>query len=157
MYPALGGLADLYGRLGAVAPPRDYPGIAHDDDGLFSDGSGYDVTAPAFTVDGAAAAGATSLVLDMGILLEGLIDGDWLGIGGHLHIITTAVANGDDTMTIGFEPPLREAVADGASVTVNPTVVMRLTSDDQGKAERRGNAPPISSPSIELIELPEQV
>ncbi|MFW2541536.1 hypothetical protein ACN2XU_02760 [Primorskyibacter sp. 2E107] len=110
-------------------------GIAADDIArgslLFSDGASFDDGAgfalpdhdePVAVAD--VAAGASEIQLD-GYLGRSLAVGAFFSINDFLHRVE---ANTDGLVT--FNPPLREAVPEGAEVEVsNPTVLVRLRDD----------------------------
>ena len=89
----------------------------------------------------AAAAGATSLSINMGAAQAGktLLQGDWIGVNQTsvlrqlLHIQADAVANGAGLIVVQFKPALRVAVAAASTVVWDrPTCLMRRT-DTQNK------------------------
>lgn len=81
------------------------------------------------------AAGDTSIIVPTGVFrAQALQAGNYVGIGGYLHIITgTALAGG--TIILSLEPELRVAVTTGAVVTSSPTSTMRLIDPTAGAAE----------------------
>lgn len=144
--------SSLYSRLGATAPDDCDTSTPFDDEAYFSDGSGFEWPAPEFLLEEAAAAFDDEVLLDMQGHTAGLLDGDWIGIGGRARRITRildAVIEGQ--MRIGFEPPLTISLSAGATVTTRPTVVMRQTADDGGMLER--GASRLSRPVLELVEI----
>lgn len=66
-----------------------------------------------------------------------LLPGDYVGIGGELKIITTAISSdGTGNATITFEPPLRSTPADNSAIVVTmPTCIMRLENDEQDQVD----------------------
>ncbi|WP_246562927.1 hypothetical protein [Bradyrhizobium liaoningense] len=105
--------------------------LSHDDGALFSDGAGYYQSMIDITCCGADLR-ATSL--DISIALAGeLIGGESFSIehetrGWRLYEIATVEMTGDDTATITFNPPLREAIEDGTRLEFDrPCCLMRLT------------------------------
>lgn len=62
-----------------------------------------------------------------------LLPGDYFQVGSELKMVTSALSsNGTGSATITFEPPLRDAPSDNASIIyTNPVCVMRLSDDSQ--------------------------
>lgn len=63
--------------------------------------------------------------------------GDYIGGDGRVHIVSLAggTADADGRVTVAFKPPLQASVAAGAAVTMQPTSLFRLTSEDAGQNE----------------------
>lgn len=123
-------------RTGDPRSQGDVPSgpFSFDDATIFTDGTGMVVGSgnPAF------AAGAPRGALS--IATQGWYPnavavgaGDYLGIAGRLHMATErVVASGTGTATIPIAPPLRAAAPIGEPLVLsNPTVPMRLVSDDE--------------------------
>lgn len=94
----------------------------------YSDGTGYEGDLPdtsqPVTV-GAAAVGASTLTVsgDMGLMLQ---VGAFFSRNDFLYRVAS---NADGVLT--FNPPLRQAIADGVTVIVNnPTILVRLADKD---------------------------
>jgi len=62
-----------------------------------------------------------------------LLDGDMIGIGGELKLVTgDVVGAGATPVSIAFEPPLRAAPLDGSEIVINkPAAKFKLTGDNQ--------------------------
>lgn len=70
--------------------------------------------------------------------------------GNELKMVTSAVSESSNTMTVKFDPPLRQSPADNSSVMVNyPTTTMMLTEDS---IRWFIQAPVLSSFTIDCIE-----
>lgn len=83
------------------------------------------------TVSGLTALGATSIVV---AVTQGGTprSGQYFGVGERAHLIT-GVAGGSTPYTLTFVPPLRAAVANGATVLfADPVCAMKQVADDQG-------------------------
>lgn len=133
-------------RLCLCAPyrplPRDvlgldyhsiYPdGIPHDDGAFFDDGSGYEYE-PTASILGAAAAGATSLLINGSEIDDLLEPGHWFSINDWLYRCTSIDGSGSTT-TITFEPPLREAVTTSDELNLNAHTIMAFETDSEGRA-----------------------
>lgn len=93
---------------------------------LCSDGAGWAVPPRVPPVAAAAAAvGASALVLT-GAVAALLLPGAWFSVADHAYRIATNIGG-----AITFNPPLRSAVALGATVeVVNPTLLVRLEKSD---------------------------
>jgi hypothetical protein len=123
-------------RTGDPRSQGDVPSgpFSFDDATIFTDGTGMVVGSgnPAF------AAGAPRGALS--IATQGWYPnavavgaGDYLGIAGRLYMATErVVASGTGTATIPIAPPQRTAAPIGEPLVLsNPTVPMRLVSDDE--------------------------
>lgn len=103
------------------------------------------VTALTVLVNGAASAAATSLAVD-GLDGIGLNRGDWFSVSNgtysELHMVTAdAFPNSSGEATLTIHPPLRRAVADNASVTIeSPKGEFILADTDTAESvlDRRG-------------------
>lgn len=95
-------------------------------------------TATAATANGAASAGANTLVVDGMGNAKTLLKGTYIQLGSgatsRLHMLvadTTSDGSGNGTLT--FEPALKDAVSDNATVTLtNPKGVFRLSQNEIG-------------------------
>lgn len=135
----------------AVSAGMDIP---YDDDSLFSDGVGYyqpiiDI------VCGAGGLRATSL--DISLIYSGeLVGGESFSIehstmGWRLYEIATVEMADAESGVITFNPPLREAVAEGTSLEFDrPRCVMKLASP--GAMDLNVTALPFNQPSVKFIE-----
>jgi len=146
---------ELYERLGTPAPPAGFVGTTFSDGALFSDGAGFAWPTPEFYLHSAAVAFDDEISIDLSGYSPGLVDGDWLGISGRAHIISRIIDTDGPLMTVGVEPPLRSDVSAGVEITTQPTIIMKLVSDDQGAFDRDSSR--FVRPTVELIELPDQV
>lgn len=81
-----------------------------------------------------------------------LLPGDYFGVNGELKLITAPCdSNGSGEATLTFEPPLRSAPADNASITLTkPTAVFRLVDDEQDQITVDPNRRPTIT--IEAVE-----
>jgi hypothetical protein len=83
------------------------------------------------TVSGAHALRATTLAISL-TQGEPFHHGQFVSIAGHLYILRWPVSTVGSVYTFEIRPPLRTAIAGGATVEVAwPTCEMRLASDDQ--------------------------
>lgn len=115
--------------------PDGVPGaaIAHSDDSLFSDGTGYSQP----TVDIVAAAAAVratllNITVNASAELEG---GEYFSVDDHLYIITTVepLADGPPaTYQIGIMPPLRQPIGDDTSLNFDSPVCRCVLADANG-------------------------
>ncbi|WP_135471016.1 hypothetical protein [Crenalkalicoccus roseus] len=101
---------------------------------IFTDGTGLVVGSGNPSLAAGAARGALSIQAQgfwPGTVAVGA--GDYFGLNGRLHMATAAVtASGTGTATIPIGPPLRAAAAVSEPlVLTQPTVAMRLVSDDE--------------------------
>lgn len=102
------------------------------------------------------AARATSMAVD-GLTASTAIlnEGDYFTVNDELKVATTSVAsNASGQATLTFMPPLRKAIADNATVTLqNPTILMHAQENDVASW---GLSPPyrhkIKFEAIEAIE-----
>jgi hypothetical protein len=85
------------------------------------------------TVRVTALAGATEIVLNMGTLV-GLEPGVIFGLGERLYIVTEM--HGVSVTNVKFRPKLRFQINAGTAVNwKNPRCIMRLQTDDSGRAD----------------------
>ncbi len=79
--------------------------------------------------------------------------GDYFSVGPELKILTADAHSGaDGAATLKFEPPLRNAPADGTPlVTSKPAAVFRLKDDRQARFRNRSDG--LSSITIECVEV----
>ncbi len=93
----------------------------------------------AWVAQATAAAGAASIVIDLGEDQAGrtLKQGDWIGVNQLanyrqlLHVQADATADGSGLIGVSFEPVLRVAVAAGSVIVWDrPTCLMRRVSGD---------------------------
>ena len=139
---SLGGRAGrvLVGPCGCVDGPTvvssDLTGIPYSDGAFHSDDAGFaTLAALVSTVNGAAAAGATSMNVARGTVYD-IQPGQYFGVGGYLYQITTMVGGEGDDFLMTFAPRLRAAADDGAEIEwCAPVCPMRLVSDDVGAIE----------------------
>lgn len=116
----------------ASASISDYEDIAHADDALFSDGSGYEQ--PVINiVSGPAALRATaiSIRVDVGSDLVGgeAFSIDHETVGWRMYEIASVDYTDSTHATITFNPPLREAISDGTYLEFDrPRCTMRLAA-----------------------------
>lgn len=108
-----------------------YGAIGFSDTALFSDGTGFEQPVIDVATVGAAALRATSLqlvLLNSGALLGGeAFSIEHPTFGWRMYEIATVTATDATRATVTFNPPLREAVADGAAVEFDrPRCVMKL-------------------------------
>lgn len=92
-----------------------------------------------------------SLVVDGGTPSATLLAGDYIGVGGYLHmVVTDATFNASGQATLAITPPLRRSPADNATVTIsNPTARFMLTGNSAGWSNQAGG---ISTFTLEFIE-----
>ncbi|BAL77026.1 hypothetical protein [Bradyrhizobium cosmicum] len=110
-----------------------YGAVAFGDGALFDDGAGFEQSVIDVVTSGAAALRATSLVLDFvncGDLLGGeAFSIDHQTFGWRMYEIGSVEEIGGGLIKVTFNPPLREAVADGTQVEFDrPRCVMKLQS-----------------------------
>jgi hypothetical protein len=119
----------------AFAPfPAGFPGdsVPHSDDSFFDDGAGYYQPLIDVTNSGGAALRATSMVVDLNDCAD-LQGGEVFSIqhstfNWRLYEIATVDQTGS-VATITFNPPLREAVADGERLEFDrPRCTMKLVN-----------------------------
>ena len=112
-------------RSGLSAFPAPIP---FSDLALLSDGSAFDADIPTITVAAAAAARATTIVVQTaGDPLP--VAGEFIGLGDRAHMVTAVFSGtpGAGQTTLNIRPPLRGAVAIGDPVeTVDPVCRMQL-------------------------------
>lgn len=89
------------------------------------------------TLNASASAGATSLVITGGTNGQTFKAGDWIGVGSgqnkQLCMVTDDATVSGGTVTVSIEPPLRNALNSGASVTIDkPSALFRLANSQQG-------------------------
>lgn len=103
------------------------------------------------TVVGSAAKYATSLVLRMSPYSTPTA-GNYIGIGGRLHVLTSAVQGIPDTdFACTIEPRLRAPAANGAAVTFTAaTTLMRLMTPVDGLPVTGGDH--LTSVSLDFVE-----
>lgn len=108
-----------------------YGVISFDDGMLFDDGAGFDQVVIDVVTSGAAARRATSLVLKLNVCGD-LLGGESFAIahptfGWRMYEIATVLPVDVTHVAVTFNPPLREAVADGTAVEFDrPRCVMKL-------------------------------
>ncbi|HYZ32621.1 MAG TPA: hypothetical protein VE684_10120 [Crenalkalicoccus sp.] len=144
-------------RTGAPRSQGQVPTGSHsfDDATVFTDGTGLVVGSGAPALAAGAPRGALSIQTAgwwPGVVAVGA--GDYLGLGGRLHMATEAVtASGAGTATIPVAPPLRVAVALAEPLVLSrPTVPMRLVSDDEAANPTRPGR--FTAVTIRLEEAP---
>ena len=84
-------------------------------------------------VNGAGQTGTSLITSGWTISITGILKaGDYFQVGNELKQITQDInSSGAGAATLVFEPPLRNAPSNGASIiTTNPTCIMMLNSDD---------------------------
>lgn len=143
-------LAALNARFG-VSAPYGRRGLPFESGRFFSSGVGFRLSVPRAGLASQANAFSTVIQISLNGLANGFRDGDKIGIGGNFYVVTAVSGT-----TLEIAPPLRKTVAAGAEVTLSPTIVMQLTTDDQGWAVRNGGNP-LMSPTLNLVELPELI
>lgn len=95
-------------------------------------------TATAATANGAASAGANTLVVDGMGASKTLLKGTYIQLGSgsssRLYmLVADATSDGSGNATLTFEPALKDAVSDNATVTLSsPKGVFRLASNEIG-------------------------
>lgn len=111
-----------------------------------------------WTANATAAAGATSIVINMGVgqAATTLKKGDWIGVNQSatsrqlLHVQADATANGSGIITVTVEPPLRVQVASASSMVWDkPTALFRQTTNESKWLQRSAVR---SGYSLDLIE-----
>lgn len=158
----------LEGRAGEIAVPIETRGrrplpagvsdndidteeqVAHDDDSLFDDGTGYVNSWIEAELAADAALRATTLSLAKGACGT-LVPGMDFSIGVRLYRIRTVVAQTAATATVTINFPLREAAAAGMFCDFAlPVCLMRLASDQEMDLaiERNKRA----FPTVNLVE-----
>ncbi len=93
-------------------------------------------------VNGASQVG-TSLITDGWANSETVLKaGDYFQVGNELKMVTADVtSDGSGNATIAFEPVLRAAPADNATIiTTNPKCIMRLVDDNQAGWDTNNNS-----------------
>jgi hypothetical protein len=142
----------------AGQPIESYGSIPHDDDTLFSDGSGYSQNVIVASVGVAAALRATTIFLDM--TFSGELRGSELftilhpTIGPRMYRVISVSAIDGTRNTVRIDPPLREDVAAGTEVDFDrPRFVAQLN----GTMPLALELEMIGRPSVSFIEsfLPE--
>lgn len=134
-----------------VAPRVD--GIPYSDDTRHSDGAGFAQGGVAPGIRDPAAAGATTVRIDLGSTILPVQPGSYIGLGGYLHIVVGVTPRpADEAADLDIRPRLRTALAAGAAVEwCHPRLPMRLAADDSGwfdlQLARYGTA------SLDLIEV----
>lgn len=107
---------------------------------------------------GGAVAGAASMQIAIGSAQAGktLLAGDWIGVNQQssgrqlLHVQSDAVADGNGTLTVIFEPVLRIPVALGSAVVwQRPTCLMKSQSDTDSWSVSKGKQ---GGFSLDLLE-----
>jgi hypothetical protein len=123
-------------------------GVPHDDDTLFSDGSGYAQTlsAPALAP---AAIGDTTINFNGDAIGNALQGGQMFSVDDWLYQVI-AVEGAGAAAVVTFEPPLRAPVAAGDELALNATALMAVTDDLQGALELQPGL--IGNPSLQLVE-----
>lgn len=136
------------GDMGAV--DSDVP---HSDGAFFSDGVGYALADGYVNPEAGAAAGASSLSLD----LDGFpaVSGTPFSVDGWLYRIKSIddpadLDNPGTVRTINFSPPLRDAVFTGSEVRWGCDVVWRLATDEEGQATLRAGK--LGTATLNLVE-----
>ena len=131
---------------------QDYP-EPFSDGTFFDDGMGFAVEGRPLALTAAAARGDTELFLDgwqPGV--TALSEGDYIGIGGYLHlVVATGMADDNGMFSVTVEPPLRAALTTAAAVTVErPTAPFHLLTDDH--ARNPSDADHMYRYSLEFVE-----
>lgn len=101
---------------------------------LFTDGTGFAVTARPYALRAGAARGATVLSFDGAEPNgDGLVEGDYIQLGDYLHMIVGATdPDGNGWQSITIEPPLKADTSATATMVLDkPTAEFRLVDDDQ--------------------------
>lgn len=144
-------IAAINARFGIPFNPTHWRGLPFASGKFFASGVGFKVGTPTASIPSSLSAFATTIPVSLGGLTNGFRDGDKIGIGGNFYVVTAV--NG---ATIEIAPPLRKAIVAGSAITLSPSIVMQMTSDDQGRPAQTGGSPFVSV-SFELVELPELV
>lgn len=138
------------GDLGATPTSGSVP---HSDGAFFSDGSGYALADGYLSPEAAAAAGASSLSLD----LDGFpaTSGTPFSINGWLYRIKSIddpadLDNPGTIRTVNFAPPLRAAVTTADEVRWGCDVIWRLATDEEGQATLRAGK--LGTTLLNLVE-----
>lgn len=89
------------------------------------------------TLSASASAGATSITITGGTNGQTFKAGDWVGVGTgqnqQLCMVTDDATVSSGVVTINIEPPLRNALNSGATVTIDkPKALFRLANPQQG-------------------------
>lgn len=130
-------------------PAANFVTVPHSDGTPFSDDTEYAQGGAIGRAVADAALRATTLTIDTATFEDDLVGGERFTIVhdtllDRAYEISEIIAVDGDNVTVTFEPPLREAIAAGASIDfANPRCVMRLDGDmrsptNMGYAESDG-------------------
>lgn len=108
--------------------------VSHSDGSFFSDGSGYAAAEPESTVTVAAAAGATTVTIDAGVVAEAMSAGVFVSIADWLYQVEAFEETAGD-LALTLAPPLRVAAAAGDAVRFDARALWVLADDDGGAME----------------------
>jgi hypothetical protein len=131
--------------------------VLHSNGETFSDGSGYYQSVIEVLCDGGAGERATSMSLTL-VRSGDLVGGEAFSIdhetvGWRMYEIATVDYAEDGQVNITFLPPLREAIADGASLEFErPCCTMRLVKTNSMDLDVRPWS--FNSASVDFIEAP---
>lgn len=128
--------------------------IPHSDGTFFSDGSGYYQSAIDITAD---AADLRDASLEITINVAGMLYGgesfsiQHETVGWRLYEIATVLMTSENTATITFNPPLREAIEDATRLEFDrPRCLMRLASTSSMNLTVQPWT--FNSPSVDFVE-----
>ena len=152
-------------RRGMIVPVRFGPGsdivtggptegtfVSGFDDGtFFSDGTGFSEDGGASSLSGDALTLDREITIAAPSAAADWREGFFFGIGGWLHEIAEATILSDDLVTITFDPPLRADYPSGTTFDEQPSTMMRLSDDAQGRVKRKADL--FDRPTVELVEL----
>lgn len=126
--------------------------IRYSDKSRHSDTAGFMQGGTPPTIAADAAVGAAQIVILNGSTELPVLEGSFLGVGGHLYVVVGVTPEEDETTTLDIRPRLRTAIAvDDEVEWCNPTVPMRLTADDSGAFELQLSRTGVAT--LDLVEI----
>jgi hypothetical protein len=134
-----------------------YGSVAHSDNALFDDGSGY--AQPAIVVQTVGEAALRDVSLTMHFIAGSPLRGGEVFSIEHptanwrMYEVTTVTIDDNGDSVVTFEPPLREAVDDATAVEFDlPRCLMRCTTPDALGLEITTD--PFARPNLGFVEFP---
>lgn len=126
--------------------------IPYSDRSLHSDGAGFEQGGIAPALAALAEAGDTAIRIFNGSTMLPVLEGSFLGIGGHLHVVVGVDPQPAEETVLDIRPKLRADAPLGAPVEwCRARAPMRLAADDSGAFElqlaRTGTA------TLDLVEV----